>query len=146
MAVSAHDLPVWLSDKLGERWQRKIAFFELLAQLVQFTERVKGAKRRARGAVAFGQNSDSSPTVGAVRKFFSTKEPLCYGLQAFAFHAVKHSAELRVDFLPGQKNTLADRISRRQDHQGVVDELHRCGAVEYTVSLRELLEEVWDRQ
>ena len=93
--------------------------------------------------VAFGQNSDSSPTVGAVRKFFATRELICYALQALAYHAVKHSAEVWVGFLPGEKNCLANRISRRPDYPRVAAELDRSRAVERTVDLRALLEDVW---
>ena len=59
--------------------QLDIAFFELLAQVFLIKARLQDWGRQASVAL---QWCDNASVVGASGKLFSSKEPLCWGLQA----------------------------------------------------------------
>ena len=89
--------------------QLEVTFFELLAQVALF---VAQTRIGLGPGVHVLQWSDNSGTVGSSRRWLTTKQPLCWGLQVLAFWAARHQADVQVEHVPGEKNILADKISR----------------------------------
>ena len=68
---------------------------------------------------------------------------MSYDLQALAWHSVRASASVQVNFLPGKKNVWADKISSWEQYPCFVAELNPMHEVR-DFSIREVLDPVWD--
>lgn len=119
----------------------RIAFFELLAQVVLFYLRIRHRPHTV-GEVVLHHQCDNMGSVGAVAKFFPTKAPMCFGLQALAWHAGRASASVRITHIQGEKNILADQISRWRKYPEVISTLPRAGELT-DFTLQEILGPVW---
>ena len=137
LEVSAADLPAWMQPQVPA--QQLINFFELLAQCVLLFLRL-----RESGAQHFDmtihQLCDNSAAVGCVGKYFTTKAPLCFALQAIAFHASKAGATVSMSHIPGKSNILADGISRELPE--ILRRLPVRGEIK-NFPLQEILKPVW---
>ena len=67
--------------------------------------------------------------------------PLCYALQALAFHAARLDSAVQVSHIAGKKNGLADRISRFRKFPNALNLLNADREV--VVDLNELRDPVW---
>ena len=136
LEVQPEELPAWF--EVPADLSKAIAFFELLAQVCLFVLRASGNH----GAV-FHHRCDNSPSVGAIARSFTTSKPLCWALQALAFYSSLFSSSLEVRHIAGKSNTWADKISRWRSYpvfmQGLDPEK------EVKISLRELLQRVWQK-
>ncbi len=138
LEVTESDLPSWL--QLGAKWQRRIAFWEMMAQVILLHLRL-GSTRRHGVQIEVSQRCDNTPTTGAVKKCLSTKAPLCYALQALSWHAAAAGATPIIRHLSGKKNWLADKLSRyRVLGKDLVD---LVPSNERHVSLSQILDPVW---
>lgn len=134
------DLPNWMRPQVSA--QQRIAFWELLAQVILAFLRFRELSG-VHGTVCIGQSCDNAGAVSAMHKFFSTKAPMSFGLQALAWHAVQASAEVSVSFIPGKKNIWADKISRWHEYPDFIASLDASGEVT-DFSIRDVLDPVWD--
>ena len=136
--MRAEQLPSW--PHLSEDLQEEIAFFELLAQacLVYLRAQSCGC---ASWRCAVRHWCDNTPAVGAIQKLFSTREPLCWALQALAFHASRAQVEVVAQYLPGKENVWADRMSRAEEFPAFIASL--SPDLRRTITLREILDPVW---
>ena len=96
---------------LQEPAQRYIACFETLAQLAlaMTARKVIGARQ---WRFALPAASDNTAAEAGTEKLWSTAEPLGSFLKMAAARSARHHVELLVMHLPGEKNTLADELSR----------------------------------
>ena len=138
LEITPEDLPWWLD--LGKKWQKQISFFELLGQVALMI--VRGRSCQSQGArVKILQRCDNSAAVGAVGKSLSTKQPLCFAMQALAFHAADLSVETSLEHIAGTKNWLADKLSRFHKFHHELCMLNP--ARRHTVSVKDILLPVW---
>ena len=137
LEVRPDDLPSWIQAQVPANL--RINFWELVAQCILVFLRLR-EHTEAHYEIAIRQSCDNSAAVGAVRKFFTTKAPMCFALQALAYHCSKAGATVAVSHVPGKKNTLADAISR--NWSPVVSMLPSAGAIK-DFTLQEVLEPVW---
>ncbi len=133
------DLPVWMQPQISANEQ--IAFLELLALGILAYLRLREESHRT-CQIRLHHECDNLGSVGAVEKYFSTKAPMCFGLQALAWHAGRASANVKVSHIPGCKNELADRISRWRNFPRVIAQLPVSGEVT-DFSLQDVLGPVW---
>ncbi len=138
LEIAVSDLPQWF--RLSRNMQADIAFYELLAQVILAVLRLRFAGPVATH-VQLKQVCDNSPSVGAIGRSFTTKVPLCYALQALAFHAARLDSAVQVSHIAGKKNGLADRISRFRKFPNTLNLLNADREV--VVDLNELLDPVW---
>ena len=140
LELDMNDVPDWMRPQVSAH--ERIAFFELLAQVVLLYLRLRETSHVV-GSVALHLRCDNSGAVGAVRKFFTTKSPLSFGLQALAWHCAQASAVVTIDHLPGKANELADQISRWRRYPDVIARLPPFGECT-DFSLASVLGPVWD--
>ena len=140
LEVKQGDLPAWIQAQVPENL--RINFWELVAQCVLVYLRLQ-EQTDFHFDVAVHQACDNAATVGAVRKFFTTKAPMCFALQALAFHCSKAGATVAVSHVPGKKNTLADGLSRGLDP--VLNTLPRKGEIK-GFTLKDVLAPVWNEE
>jgi hypothetical protein len=137
LEVKQGALPAWIQAQVPENL--RINFWELVAQCVLVFLRLR-EQTNSHFDIAIHQACDNAATVGAVRKFFTTKAPMCFALQALAFHCNKAGATVTVSHVPGKKNTLADGLSR-----GLAPVLNTlpCKGEVKGFTLEEILAPVW---
>lgn len=140
MELWMHDLPDWLQAQVSAN--QRIAFFELLAQAALIFLRLRQSPGVAISQ-RFEHKCDNMASVGAVEKYFTTKPPLCFALQALAYHAAHTCSAVQVSHIPGVKNTLADHISRWIEHPETIAKLDERKEIR-DFSLRDILGPVWD--
>lgn len=140
MELSTKDLPAWLQAQVSAN--QRIAFFELLAQAALAYLRLRESPFSIAN-LSFAHKCDNAASVGAVKKYLTTKAPLCFALQAISFHAASCSSVVSVSHIPGLKNTLADHISRWKDYPETVAKLDERKEVS-DFTLRDVLGPVWD--
>lgn len=140
MDLQTADLPTWLQAQVPAN--QRIAFFELLAQAALCFLRMR-ENPGSSSTVAFAHRCDNAASVGAVQRYFTVKEPLCFALQALSYHAACFHCEVTVSHVPGVQNTLADHISRHRFHAQTIALLNPdLEVVDFT--LRDILGPVWD--
>ena len=97
--------------------QKAISSLELLAQLALLLARVRvegaGFKYRA----VLHQQSDNMAVVGCLAKGLATKPPLATVLMHLARHCLKVDCALDVAHIAGERNELADRLSRLNEDE-----------------------------
>ena len=140
LRLDMSDLPDWLRPQVSA--QQRIAFWELLAQVILVALRLRTASG-IKGCLRVRQVCDNSTAVSVSKKFFCTKAPLSYGLQALAWHASQACADIQISFCPGKKNVWADKISRWEQFPEFMAQLNPAGEIK-DFSIREILDPVWD--
>ena len=121
--------------------QKAISSLELLAQLALLLARVRvegaGFKYRA----VLHQQSDNMAVVGCLAKGLATKPPLATVLMHLARHCLKADCALDVAHIAGERNELADRLSRlNEDEARLPSAALQGNKVELTVA--ELMSDV----
>ena len=101
LELTMADLPEWLRPQVSAH--ERIAFFELLPQVVLVFLRLRG-RSHVKGGVVFQQKCDNTASVGAVRKYFTTAAPMCFGLQALGM--LPRHPQVNVSHVPGEKKSL----------------------------------------
>ena len=108
LVVGPEDFP---SFALAKDAQRDIAFYECVAQVILLSLRLWGSGPSS-CCVGLTHDCDNSAVVGGARKMFTSKEPLCFGLQMLSAVATAFNCEIEIKYLPGISNTWADALSR----------------------------------
>ena len=91
--------------------QKAIASFEMLAQIALLY--VQGHTLSGGSwTVALQMQSDNTPTVAAINKFYSGKEPLSHFVQLLVWWSEHFRVRLSAIHIPGILNDWADGISR----------------------------------
>ena len=134
------ELPTWLRPQVSA--SERIAFLEMLAQVVLLFLRLR-KRNYVQGNITLHHVCDNAASVGAVQKFFTTAKPLCYGLQALSWYAAKGAAEISISHIPGEKNVLADHLSRWWKYPATLRKLNCKLEITDLPSLRDLLDPVW---
>ena len=140
MEIRMQDLPQWLQTQVGAN--QRIAFFELLAQAALVFLRCRDSPCST-SSLEFSHKCDNAASVGAVKKYLTTKAPLCFALQALTFHASSFDCVVSVSHIPGVRNTLADHISRWKHYPQTIEKLDKRKEVK-DFCLRDILGPVWD--
>ena len=117
----------------GKYAQRLVACLETLAQIGLL--RLRLAIQNLQGkCVVLHQHTDSSSSLGAINKLFSTKVPLSKYLWMLADWSISHRADVRLSHLGGKANDWADTLSRYTDPCSVfpfdIAREHRCSTQE----------------
>ena len=115
--VSARSLPAEWGVPHESNLQKIIATLELIAQLVLLALRLEtcAGSNRVAASISCHHMCDNMPVVSATGKWLSCASPLCYALQALAFHCLQHDVRLRLAHVAGVRNDWADWLSRAND-------------------------------
>ena len=119
-----------------------VSFYEALAQVVLLRLRLLSLGV-SNVFVACKQLCDNASAVGAAAKLFSTKQPLCWALQALSHVCQKHCAEVRISHIAGTDNDWADMLSRSDEPKSQSFMQSLTMANEFPVDLQSLFHEVW---
>jgi hypothetical protein len=103
------------SWQLGSSLQHVIAGLECLAQVCLLFARYKLIRAPFQHRLTICQASDNASTVGALSKMLSSKPFLSATIQTLASLCLALQCEVQVYHLSGERNSLADQLSRRNE-------------------------------
>ena len=113
----------WTMQEVRATWpaltdsaQPYIACFEVLAQLALLQTAWLKARPSSMSFI-LPTASDNTAAESGINKLFSTTEPLASFLKLVADWAHRHSVQLAVSHLAGEKNVWADELSRNRMHR-----------------------------
>ena len=101
--------PAW---KLRKSPQKDISFYELFAQVLLFSLRIKH-RHRTQMVVNLRQDCDNMTSVCIGLRLFTTATPLRFAAQVLTAQALQNRASINIQHLPGRLNDLADKLSRQ---------------------------------
>jgi hypothetical protein len=130
---------------LREDPQRDIAFYEVISQVALLW--AKGSLCKcSRMRLHLQHAGDNLGDVAAVNKWFSTKAPLSYGLQALAAIAISRDVTLEMQHIPGDKNVLADGLSRMPESKVSASSFGLREDRQIRLSISDILGPLWSIQ
>lgn len=135
--LSRKDLPAWFRCLESSSLQSCIVALEALAQLVLLVLRCRSAPGESKCVLRFAQLCDNQAVTFATLKMLSTKQPLCYVLQALGFYCCEYRVALTCSHVAGVRNEWADCLSRDVVPAGFNIEFRR------SLDIQDLLSKPW---
>ena len=135
--LGREDLPAWFRSPESPSLQSCIVALEALAQLVLLVLRCRIAPGESKRVLRFAQLCDNQAVTFATLKMLSTKQPLCFVLQALGFDCCEYRVALSCSHIAGERNEWADCLSRDVVPAGFNVELRR------SLNIQDLLSKPW---
>ena len=100
--LGREDLPAWFRSPESPSLQSCIVALEALAQLVLLVLRCRIAPGESKCVLRFAQLCDNQAVTFATLKMLSTKQPLCFVLQALGFYCCEYRVALSCSHIAGE--------------------------------------------